>query len=100
MYLTERIRRQVSERSIKTRKKNDLKMENQETFTNTQTNDHNAVSLEDAVEQVTSSVTRINDGDTYPISDNESTTDSICIIDTNMVQLQKNDDEQGEFNRK
>ncbi|CAF4884560.1 unnamed protein product, partial [Rotaria socialis] len=33
-----------------------------ETFTNTQTNDHNAVSLEDAVEQVTSSVTRINDG--------------------------------------
>ncbi|CAM4868109.1 unnamed protein product [Rotaria socialis] len=99
MYLTERIRRQVSERSIKTRKKNDLKMENQETFTNTQTNDHN-VSLEDAVEQVTSSVTRINDGDTYPISDNESTTDSICIIDTNTVQLQKNDDEQGEFNRK
>ncbi|CAF4991080.1 unnamed protein product [Rotaria socialis] len=77
-----------------------MKMENQETFTNTQTNDHNAVSLEDAVEQVTSSVTRINDGDTYPISDNESTTDSICIIDTNTVQLQKNDDEQGEFNRK
>ncbi|CAM4758524.1 unnamed protein product [Rotaria magnacalcarata] len=80
-------------------KKNDLKMENQETLTNTQTNDHN-VSLEDAVEQVTSSVTRINDGDTYPISDNESTTDSVCIIDTNTVQLQKNDDEQGELNRK
>ncbi|CAF1079664.1 unnamed protein product [Rotaria sordida] len=71
-------------------------MENQENLTNIQTNDHH----DDLVEEVTSSVTRVIDGDTYPISDNESTTDSVYIIDTNTVQLQKNDDEQGEFNRK
>jgi hypothetical protein len=33
--------------------------------------------------------------ETYPISDNESTTDSIDIIDTNIVKLP-----QGEFNCK
>jgi hypothetical protein len=33
--------------------------------------------------------------ETYPISDNESTTDSIDIIDTNIVKLS-----QGEFNCK
>jgi len=38
--------------------------------------------------------------DTYPISDNESATDSVYIIDTNIVKLQPNDEEQGELNRK
>jgi hypothetical protein len=38
--------------------------------------------------------------DTYPISDNESTTDSVYIIDTNTVKLQHDDEEQGELNRK
>jgi hypothetical protein len=33
--------------------------------------------------------------DTYPISDNESTSDSVYLIDTNTVKLQ-----QGELNRK
>ncbi|CAF4550720.1 unnamed protein product [Rotaria sp. Silwood1] len=70
-------------------------MENQENLINIETDDHHH---DDAVEEVISSVTRVIDGDTYPISDNESTTDSVYIIDTNTIQLQKNDDEQGEFN--
>jgi hypothetical protein len=50
----------------------------------------NSQHQEDPVEHVTRI---IEGGETYPISDNESTTDSIDIIDTNIVKLP-----QGEFN--
>jgi len=57
-------------------------MANQENSTNTQPDNHQ----DDTIEQVA----RIIEGDTYPISDNESTTDSVDIIDTNnIVKLQK-----------
>ncbi|CAF1347309.1 unnamed protein product [Adineta steineri] len=68
---------------------------------NIQPNDHHEISSNDCVEGLTLSMTRIIEGDTYPISDNESATDSVYIADTNNVILQQNNnDEQGELNRK
>ncbi|UJR09714.1 hypothetical protein I4U23_013943 [Adineta vaga] len=73
-------------------------MENQENLINIPTNDHHEISSNDCVEGLTLSMTRIIEGDTYPISDNDSTTDSVYIIDTNIDKLPQNNDEQGELN--
>ncbi|CAF3955808.1 unnamed protein product [Rotaria sp. Silwood2] len=61
-------------------------MDNQDNSIN---NDHQ----NDENEEMIPSMTTIIQGDTYPISDSESTTDVTSLIDTNVVQ----DEEQGEL---
>ncbi|CAF0839259.1 unnamed protein product [Rotaria sordida] len=63
-------------------------MDNQDNSIN---NDHH----NDENEEVIPSMTAIGEGDTYPISDSESTTDVMPLIDTNVIQ----DEEQGELNQ-
>ncbi|CAF0885092.1 unnamed protein product [Adineta ricciae] len=67
---------------------------------NIPTNDHHEISSNDCVEGLALSMTRIIEGDTYPISDNDSATDSMYIIDTNIGKLPQTNDEQDELNRK